>query len=196
MIRGNLKHLTYLLSDPRRIPRQSPLSLNIKPHGLLQDIPSRDKHRLGVKRTEYKSNMISMHGPAAISKSRLMVKCTDTQHSCSLTRFVRFAKESRGAPHSIPVNWNSRVVSTDTFVHCPLSTTSRRMPLIEEVSDEGGAVASGSSMGPILRELSARLALPEELLASFMSDEIRASGGPQWRAQLTTCSTRGNGDLP
>lgn len=47
------------------------------------------------------------------------------------------------------------------------------MPLIEEVEDDAEPSWSAKSLAPILRELSARLALPEELLASFMGGNIR-----------------------
>jgi hypothetical protein len=49
------------------------------------------------------------------------------------------------------------------------------MPLIEEIQDDAGPSWSPGSLGPILKELSARLALPEELLASFMGGDIRES---------------------
>lgn len=57
------------------------------------------------------------------------------------------------------------------------------MPLIEEVGDEAGPSWSPHELRTVLKELSARLALPEELLASFMSGDIRESvsmGGDRW----------------
>lgn len=48
------------------------------------------------------------------------------------------------------------------------------MPLIEEIEDnEAGPSRSGPSLSVVLKELAARLALPEELLTSFMSGDIR-----------------------
>lgn len=48
------------------------------------------------------------------------------------------------------------------------------MPLIEEIEDNGaGPSRSGPSLSVVLKELAARLALPEELLTSFMSGDIR-----------------------
>lgn len=55
-----------------------------------------------------------------------------------------------------------------------LSSTSHDMPLIEEIEDnEAGPSRSGPSLSVVLKELAARLALPEELLTSFMSGDIR-----------------------
>jgi hypothetical protein len=49
------------------------------------------------------------------------------------------------------------------------------MPLIEEIQeDEAGPSRSGPSFGEVMRELAGRLALPEELLTSFMGGDIRA----------------------
>ena len=55
------------------------------------------------------------------------------------------------------------------------------MPLIEEIENDAGPSWNPGSLGPILKELSARLALPQELLASFMGGDIRESPyqGPQ-----------------
>jgi len=51
------------------------------------------------------------------------------------------------------------------------------MPLIEEIQEgEAGPSRSGLSFDQVVRELAGRLALPEELLTSFMSGEIRAYG--------------------
>lgn len=47
------------------------------------------------------------------------------------------------------------------------------MPLIEEVEDSAGPSWSPVELSTVLKELSARLALPEELLASFMGGDIR-----------------------
>lgn len=49
------------------------------------------------------------------------------------------------------------------------------MPLIEEIENDPGPSWTPGSLGPILKELSARLALPEELLESFMGGDIRES---------------------
>jgi hypothetical protein len=49
------------------------------------------------------------------------------------------------------------------------------MPLIEEIQeDEAGPSRSGPSFDDVMRELASRLALPEELLTSFMDGDIRA----------------------
>jgi len=48
------------------------------------------------------------------------------------------------------------------------------MPLIEEVQeDEAGPSMSGPSFGVVMRELAARLALPEDLLTSYMGGDMR-----------------------
>jgi hypothetical protein len=55
-----------------------------------------------------------------------------------------------------------------------LLINSHNMPLIEEIEDnEAGPSRSGPSLSVVLQELAARLALPEELLTSFMSGDIR-----------------------
>ena len=49
------------------------------------------------------------------------------------------------------------------------------MPLVEEIQeDEAGPSRSGPSFGEVMRELAGRLALPEELLISFIGGDIRA----------------------
>jgi hypothetical protein len=49
------------------------------------------------------------------------------------------------------------------------------MPLIEEIQeDEAGPSRFGPSFGDVMRELAGRLALPEELLTSFMDGDICA----------------------
>jgi len=49
------------------------------------------------------------------------------------------------------------------------------MPLIEEIpEEEAGPSRSGPSFGEVMRELAGRLALPEELLTSFMGGDISA----------------------
>jgi hypothetical protein len=49
------------------------------------------------------------------------------------------------------------------------------MPLIEEIQeDEAGPSRSGPSFGEVMRELAGRLALPEELLTSFMDGDMCA----------------------
>jgi hypothetical protein len=46
------------------------------------------------------------------------------------------------------------------------------MPLIEEIQeDEAGPSRIGPSFGDVMRGLASRLALPEELLTSFMGGE-------------------------
>jgi hypothetical protein len=46
------------------------------------------------------------------------------------------------------------------------------MPLIEEIQeDEAGPSRSGPSFGDAMRELAGRLALPKELLTSFMGGD-------------------------
>jgi hypothetical protein len=48
------------------------------------------------------------------------------------------------------------------------------MPLIQEINEEeAGPSRSRPSLVTVLKELAARLALPEELLASFVGGDIR-----------------------
>jgi hypothetical protein len=48
------------------------------------------------------------------------------------------------------------------------------MPLIQEINEEeAGPSRAGPSLVTVLKELAARLALPEELLASFVGGDIR-----------------------
>jgi hypothetical protein len=78
--------------------------------------------------------------------------------------------ENVGSPITYFVNWYRNALDNVT-------TTTRRtdMPLIEEIrDDEAGPSRSGPSFGDVMSELAGRLALPEELLMSFMGGDIRA----------------------
>jgi hypothetical protein len=49
------------------------------------------------------------------------------------------------------------------------------MPLIEEIEEnEAGPSRSGPSFGIVVRELAAKLALPEELLTSYIGGDMGA----------------------
>ena len=75
-----------------------------------------------------------------------------------------------GSPITYFVNW-SRI----TLDNAIITTHYTDMPLIEEIQeDEAGPSRSGPSFGEVMRELAGRLALPEELLTSFMGGDIRA----------------------
>jgi hypothetical protein len=68
------------------------------------------------------------------------------------------------------------------------SSTTRIMAIVEEVSEENHTGRPGpSSAGELLRvvqELSKRLALPEDLLPSFLSEDKRECGGTLRFSQL------------
>jgi len=72
--------------------------------------------------------------------------------------------------HRYFVNW-SRI----TLDNAIITTQYTDMPLIEEIQeDEAGPSRSGPSFGEVMRELAGRLALPEELLTSFMGGDTSA----------------------
>jgi hypothetical protein len=75
-----------------------------------------------------------------------------------------------GTPITYFVNW-----SKATFDSAIIISYITNMPLIQEIQEgEAGPSRSGPSFGDVMRELASRLALPEELLTSFMGGEIRA----------------------
>jgi hypothetical protein len=68
------------------------------------------------------------------------------------------------------VNWSKTKLHLDNAITITHYTN---MPLIEEIQeDDAGPSRSGPSFGDVMRELAGRLALPEELLTSFIGGDI------------------------